>query len=284
MAKSKYFQDHGDHIRTLMEPEEFLIKHVQSIGSWTPVAAGKDVISKPKTDIIALQQEMSDLTFLGLIACTSRQNSFASAYPLAKGEVYEATITKVFEWKNKYEAYVWATIEDEFEFCFFATDYFCNKEKYQEGATLNLEVSALGVEVEPGHESFKLEGETAKKFREDMKKAHEIDDTFEIDESEDDEPLEMSCSELVAWFAASDECPDIHQFHSPIRSIKPLTACGRDFYCARIVISHDPDDIDIPFYFAKDLCQDIESKETIMGVLWLQAHVIDAFEPWEDNE
>lgn len=277
MAKQKYFQDHGDHIRTVLEPTDFVSDVLPSIGGWIPCASAKaPITTKPKTDFIGLEQSKEDLTFLGLLACSPRQNTVAAAYPLAKGAKIKATITDVFVWKTGVEAYIWASVDDEFDFVFFATDFFCNKDKYSKGAVLDIELAAMGVEIMPGHEDITIDPEHAMKFYDDM------DGGPELDENGNVAPLVMSCSELVALLPSSDECPDIYTFHSPLLSMEKLSVFGKEFCKANIVISHEPDDIEIPLYFDKALCPEIEGKDTILGVLWLQGHIEDAFEPWEE--
>lgn len=268
MAKRKYFEDHGDHIRTVMEPEAFVKEVLPSVSNWLPCAEAKAPITgKPKTNMLALCDRNTDVSFWGLIACSPKQNRFVSAYPVAKGNIVEATVTDVYEWKNGYEAYVWVEVCDEFEFAFFATDYFCNKEKYQKGVRLSLMVAAMGVEIMPGHEDITLEPEEAMKFYEHMEDGPSLDENGNI------VPLVMSCSEFVGLLPALDDCPDVMQFHSPVRSIETLNLYGKEFIKVGIVISHEPNDVEVPLYFDKELCTDIVGKETIMGALWIQGRV-----------
>lgn len=276
MAKKKYFQDHGDHIQTVMTTEEFMMDVLPTIGDWIPVASSKKPMpTKPKTDMIALQKGEADVAFLGLIAVTPKRNMFMSAYPVAKGNIVDMTINDIYEWKEPYEAYIWATIGEDLEVCFFATDYFCNKEKYVKGATLQVDMAAMGVEIQPGHEDITLDPEEAMKFYEHMEGGAEKDENGDV------MPLVLSCSELVGLLPASDECPDIQEFHSPVRSFEKITIEGKEFAKVGIVISHEPDDIEIPLYFNLSQCNEIEGSGNVMGILWLQAHLPNAFVPYK---
>ena len=139
------------------------------------------------------------------------------------------------------------------------------------GAKLQLEVAALGMQVEPGNEDIKLDPEEAMKFYEHMEGGPDLDEEGNI------APLVMSCAELVALLPASNQCPDFFEFHSPIISYEDITIEGKEFGKVGIVISHDPDDIEIPLYFNKALGESLEGSENVRGVLWLQAHIPDAF-------
>ena len=278
MKKKTYFQDHGDHNQSVVTIDLFIDEVMPSICEWIPVASAKAPMpKKPKTDFIALQRSNEDVTFLGLISVTPKRNTVASIYPLAKGKLVDVTISKVYEWKDPFEAFVWATIGDDLEFCFLATDYFCNKDKYLVGAKLQIELAAIGVEITRGHEDFTLDSEEAKHFYEHM-------DADELERDEDGNiiPITMSCSNMVALLPASDECPDFFQFHSPIQSYEEITIGEQPFCKLGIVISHETEDIEIPLYFNKVLCENLADSPNIMGGLWLQAHLPGAF-VYEEN-
>lgn len=274
MKTTNYFQSHGDHNNSVVPDKKQFAEILSTIGNWYPVAVAEHAIADhPEIKMFALQQTDQPLSFLSLIASKPESNEVYSFYPLAQGKEYEVKITKVFEWEGGYEAYVWATI-GEFEFCFLATDYFLNKEQYVEGASLPIELAAIGENIQKGHEDMKMSVEETIKF------LTQIGQEPDRDENGDIKPITMGMERLVALFPTFDDLPHFYEFHSPINECQAIKGCGEiDITKLKICISNAEEDVEVPLYFRTDKCPTINKKRNLMGVLWLQAHIKNAFQP-----
>lgn len=81
----------------------------------------------------------------------SNEVEFITLFPNLYGAECHVKILEVFPWNNGMEATIKALFsanDSEFEFCFFATDYFDRQPDYQPGATLNIDLAATCANIE----------------------------------------------------------------------------------------------------------------------------------------
>ena len=270
--KPECYQGHGDHIDTIMDPEEFLTKYLPDIGKWTFYDTAHTKITHNEYD-----DEKGDLLVvktggdMGMIALMlnnekAKRIDFVCTFPFHKGIPHKLRIKKVVEWDSQVEAVVYAETE-EMNIAFFATDYYTNKAKYVPDTELDIELAASGYKVVEGEEKTVLDAETSAKMRNDMGIEPEYDDEGNV------LPMELYHNELVAYLSHNEEFPDDAEFASPIKSVEPVSLFGIDFFKAVISICHEPEETYVPLYFKKEYLPNAQKGTLVRGYLWMQGKI-----------
>ena len=270
--KPECYQGHGDHIDTIMDPEEFLAKHLPNIDKWTFFDTAHTQITHEEYD-----DEEGDLLVvktggdMGMVALllnnqVSKRIDFVCTYPFHKGIPHKLKIKKVAEWDSQVEAVVYAETE-EMPIAFYATDYYTNKDKYVPGAELDIELAASGYKVVEGEEKTVLNTETSAKMRQDMGIEPEYDENGNI------LPMELYNNELVAYLPHNEEFPDDAEFASTVKSVEQVSLFGIDFFKAVISICHEPEETYVPLYFKKEFLPETKAGTLLRGFLWMQGKI-----------
>ena len=272
--KPECYQGHGDHIDTIMDPDEFLEKHLSEVGTWTFFDTAHTHITHNE-----YQDDEGDLLVvktggdMGMIAlmlnnAKAKRIDFVSTYPFHKGIPHKLTIKKVAEWDNQVEAVVCAETE-EMPIAFYATDYYTNKKKYVPGAELDIELAASAYKIVEGESETVLDAETSAKMRSDMGIEPEYDKEGNI------LPMILCNEELVAYLPHNEEYPDDAEFASSIKSVEQVSLFGIDFIKAEISICHEPEETYVPLYFKKEYLPDAKKGTLVRGFLWMQGKIND---------
>ena len=270
--KPECYQGHGDHIDTIMDPEEFLTNYLPDVGKWTFYDTAHTEITHNEYD-----NEKGDMLVvktggeMGMVALLLNNEKvgrldFVCTYPFHKGIPHKLKIKKVAEWDCQVEAVVYAETE-EMPIAFYATDYYTNKAKYVPGAELNIELAASGYKVVEGEEKTVLDAETSAKMRNDMGIEPEYDDEGNV------LPMELYHNELVAYLSHNEEFPDDAEFASPIMSVEQVSLFGIDFIKAVISICHEPEETYVPLYFKKEYLPNAQKGTLVRGFLWMQGKI-----------
>jgi hypothetical protein len=270
--KPECYQGHGDHIDTIMDPEEFLTKYLPDIGKWTFYDTAHTKITHNEYD-----DEKGDLLVvktggdMGMIALMlnnekAKRIDFVCTYPFHKGIPHKLKIKKVAEWDSQVEAVVYAETE-EMPIAFYATDYYTNKDKYIPGAELNIELAASAYKIVEGESETVLDAETSAKMRSDMGIEPEYDKDGNI------LPITLCNDELVAYLPHNEEFPDDAEFASPIKSVEQVSLFGIDFIKAVISICHEPEETYVPLYFKKEYLPNAQKGTLVRGFLWMQGKI-----------
>jgi len=270
--KPECYQGHGDHIDTIMDPEEFLAKQLPDVGKWTFFDTAHTHITHNEYD-----DEVGDLLVvktggdMGMVALllnnqVSKRIDFVCTYPFHKGIPHKLKIKKVTEWDSQVEAVVYAETE-EMPIAFYATDYYTNKDKYVPGAELDIELAASAYKVVEGEEKTVLDAETSAKMRQDMGIEPEYDEKGNI------LPMELYNNELVAYLPHNEEFPDDAEFASTVKSVEQVSLFGIDFFKAVISICHEPEETYVPLYFKKEYLPETKAGTLLRGFLWMQGKI-----------
>jgi len=270
--KPECYQGHGDHINTIMDPEEFLTNYLPEIGTWTFFDTAHTEITHGEYD-----DDMGDLLVvktggdMGMVALMlnnekSKHIDFVCTYPFHKGIPHKLKIKKVAEWDSKVEAVVYAETE-EMPIAFFATDYYTNKDKYVPGAELDIELAASAYKVVEGEEKTVLDAETSARMRQDMGIEPEYDENGNI------LPMELYNNELVAYLPHNEEFPDDAEFASTVKSVEQVSLFGIDFIKAVISICHEPEETYVPLYFKKEFLPETKTGTLLRGFFWMQGKI-----------
>lgn len=268
---------HGEHIAAIYPLNEFFeneFKYVirdskLHLRNYTNVKI--DNSPEIRTEVSSLKYGDGDISFLSLIAYEPLDdvNSFLSIYPTMKGCSTKVTIEKVIEWDNLIEATVFASCED-FEFAFFAVDYYQNKEKYRVGKSLNVDLAALALYIKEADNGFTFEGEKAVSWYEKIGQKPIYNDRGEV------EPVRFKTDTLVVFLSMDPKSPDIAQFQSPSRTSNDfVNLLDRDFRRAEITIKRfdNDEELNIPLYYYDDPDNPIQKDSSLIGVLWLTGSV-----------
>lgn len=270
--KPECYQGHGDHIDTIMDPEEFLANHLPDVGKWTFYDTAHTEITHNEYDNekgnILVVKTGGEMGMVALLLNNEKVGrlDFVCTYPFHKGIPHKLKIKKVAEWDSQVEAVVYAETE-EMNIAFYATDYYTNKAKYVPGAELDIELAASGYKVVEGEEKTVLDAETSAKMRKDMGIESEYDDEGNV------LPMELYHNELVAYLSHNEEFPDDAEFASPIKSVEQVSLFGIDFIKAVISICHEPEETYVPLYFKKEYLPNAQKGTLVRGFLWMQGKI-----------
>ena len=270
--KPECYQGHGDHIDTIMDPEEFLAKQLPDVGKWTFFDTARthithDEYEDEEGDLLVVKTG-DDMGMVALLLNNQVANrlDFVCTYPYHKGIPHKLKIKKVVEWDSQVEAVVYAET-DEMSIAFYATDYYTNKDKYVPGAELDIELAASGYKVVEGEEKTFLDSETAAFICDCM----DIDP--EYDENGNILPMELNNKELVSYLPRNEEFPDDAEFASSVKSVERVSLFGIDFIKAVISICHEPEETYVPLYFKKEFLPQTKVGTLLRGFLWMQGKI-----------
>ena len=198
--KNELYQNHGDHLDGIMDAEKFMKEHLQQVISQSIIWQkshtnfSSDTMDNELADVISLYYGTTDIGMLTTIASNPKEatNEFASIYPVMKGQTYRVKIERVIEWFNHIEATIICSI-GEFDFAFFAIDYYKNKSYYVEGQELEIDLSTLGMKVRAGQKGFDFTGQQAIDFKAKTGEEPEYDENGEV------KPIHFDLTNLVAF-------------------------------------------------------------------------------------
>lgn len=277
--EDELFMNHGDHIDCIMPVQAFFSERLQGVVNkakpwrmaYTEVTT--DDMYETKTDVFSLMYGEEDIRMLVTVAASkkSQENVLLSAYPFGKGVPVSVRINKVMEWDNQTEATVFGSV-GKFEFAFFPIDYYCNKNLYEVGETVTIDLAALGMKVEEAQRGFMFEGQQAIDWLAKIGKEASYDKEGNV------EPVKFSTENLVAFLNIDSKCPDEAEFQSPADGIEATTFLGVDFFKTNVTICRrDTDDghlqISIPLYFRQEFFPDVKKSDPLRGWLWMTGSV-----------
>lgn len=276
---NELYQIHGDHIDGIMNSAEFVTKLTAIIERSTLYTKAETEVvleDKPyKANVFSLVYGSGPMRMLALIVPSedNKTNQFVSTYPMLEGKKVGVAIQKVVEWDNKIEATVYCSYGG-FEFAFFATDYFMNKQKYVAGNVLDVELAALGMKVEEARRSFSFEGQQAIDWLTKNGQKPEYDSEGNV------LPVEFNLESLVAYFNLDKKAPDEAEFQSPCGAIRTACLLDVDFFCTDITVHRADDesevslsDLIVPLYFRQDFFPKVKEGDPVSGWLWLTGRV-----------
>ena len=270
--KPECYQGPGDHIDTIMDPDEFLEKHLPEVGTWTFFDTAHTNIThneyhNDEGDLLVVKTG-GDMGMIALMLnnAKAKRIDFVCTYPFHKGIPHKLTIKKVAEWDSQVEAVVYAETE-EMPIAFYATDYYTNKKRYVPGAELDIELAASAYKIVEGEKETVLDAETSARMRSDMGIEPEYDKDGNV------LPMILSNEKLVAYLPHNEEFPDDAEFASSIKSVEQVSLFGIDFIKAEISICHEPEETYVPLYFKKEYLPDAKKGTLVRGFLWMQGKI-----------
>ena len=287
--EDELYMNHGDHLDCIMPANTLMTNYlhtiIQSAKSWRRTRAlvtTSDMYEK-KTDVFSLMYGEDDIRLLVTVAAnkSNNTNEFMSIYPFGNGVSVEVKIDKIIEWDNQIEATIFGSI-GEFEFAFFAIDYYCNKNKYKVGECINVDLSALGISVEEAQRGFQFEGQQAIDW------LAKIGEKPSYDENGNVEPVKFSMEKLVAFLNKDSKCPDEAEFQSPVAEIESTSLLGVDFYKTMVTICRrDTEEgelvVSLPLYFRQDFFPSVQKDDPIRGWLWITGFITGQHDKRDDN-
>ena len=200
-----------------------------------------------------------------------------STTPILQGRRYRFTVEKIQEWDNQVEAYVHGVLEGKSNVCFYAQDYFCNKELYKPGTTLMVELAALSL--------FMVHTEAAPAF---VQRLGEIAMDgmsavmSDLDPAEKDMYLREMLKDYIVVFGAKKNTPDLTKFISNIEDVRSHEFWGFKFYRGRLPIYRSDvshlSDISIPVYFRKESISKVNNGDSLFGSLWFSGFVFGKYD------
>lgn len=269
-------QTHGDHIGAIMEPRELFANHLNNLIQTGIILhrfntrALSDTASGDVTEVIALAQDVDDVTWIVLLVKGKKNFEFVSVYPkLQPAEKVKAKITEIAEWENMIEATIFCEVDydddemDGRELQFFATDYAWNKDKYSVGKYIYIDLAAIAYSAKKGRKGFSFKGQEAIDF---LAKTGQKPD---YDENGNVKPIHFSLENLVAFLTCNEDYPDDVEYQSPINNITKVNTLGVDLYRSEMLFKHDPDR-KLALYFKPEFIPNPTEGMPVMGVLWLQ--------------
>ena len=271
------YQGHGNHIEAVMDSDEFMHNRFQEVMNnsklfkTSRMRFSDEDIDNEKVSILALRHGEGDMSFLSEIAFVFRkqQNLFVSTFPMMKGDDIEVTIDRIHVWDNLVEATVDCSV-GEFEFSFFAVDYYANASKYKVGEKITVSLAALAMRASLSPDSFSFEGQQAVDW---LAKTGQKPD---YDENGNVKPVVFGLRNLVSYLALDRRGPDEAEFQSPVSGLESESLLGIDFWKSEITVHRSLDgdsEIHLPLYFRKDMIPDVKEDDPVRGWLWMTGYI-----------
>ena len=277
--KDELYQVHGDHIDTLMPVGEFFENHIGEIMEKSVLwRKNKTEVTTEeryncKADVHSLMYGDGDFSMLATIVHFpySNNNCFLSTYPIAKGKPLEVKIDKVIEWDNQIEATILCSI-GEFDFAFFAVDYYANRTKYEVGKTVYVDIAAIGMNIKESQRGFSFEGQQAIDWLSKIGRKPDYDENGNV------MPIHFCMEQLVSFFNLNSKCPDEAEFHSPVGPIESTSFMNIDFFKTEIMVCRrDTEEghleVSVPLYFRKDFLPEVKEGDPICGWIWVTGNI-----------
>lgn len=269
-SKHELYQVHGNHIDAIMETKVFLMNYIRTVIQEAKLAKSATTgvkMEDPKpfeTKAAALSYGDESFGFTVIIAADKEEktNLVQTFFPYYYSKKMRIRVETVWVWDNLLEATVRCSY-GEFEFSFFAADYFAHKDAYMPGNEIEIRIGAMGMRVEEGDHGFSFEGQKAVDWLAKLGKEPDYDENGQV------MPVHFSTEQLVAFLPSDDKCPDEASFQSPAGDIRERQFLGIDFYETEVIIHRYEDEVSVPFVFRKDMVPDAKKDMPIRGVLWL---------------
>lgn len=269
-SKVEMYQVHGNHIEAIMETKSFLMDYIRTVIEKSTKAQGArtEVImndSKPfETQAASLCYGEEDFGFSVIIATDKEQktNQVVSFFPYFYSKKIRVRVETIWVWDNLLEATIKCSF-GEFEFSFFATDYFAHKDAYMPGNEIDIRIGAMGMHIEEGEHGFDFEGQKAIDWLAKLGEQPTYDENGQV------KPIHFNTEQLVAFLPGDDKCPDEASFQSPTGEIRERSFMDREFYETEIIIHRDEDEVSIPFIFRKEFVPEAVKGTPIRGALWI---------------
>ena len=269
-SRADLYQVHGNHINAIMETKVFLMNHIRTVIQKAKRAKGAITEVKMEdnepfvTKALSISYGDEDFGFTAIIASDKEEktNLIQTFFPYYCAKKMRICVETVWVWDNLLEA----TVEcryGEFEFSFFAADYFAYKDAYMPGNEIEIRIGAMGMHVQEGDHGFSFEGQKAIDWLAKLGKEPEYDENGQV------KPVHFNTEQLVAFIQTDKKCPDEASFQSPAGEIRERQFMGVDFYETEVIIYRDEDEVSVPFVFRKDLVPDVKKGMPIRGGLWL---------------
>lgn len=277
-VKHELYQTHGDHHAPFVNDEDlhgFLKEMMEdsSICLKLDTEVKFDENNPIQTRTVSLKyignEDIDDIAYLALVAYNpiDHTNVFISCYPYLKGVPVKVEIIDILEWDNKLEATIqcrYSVDDEDFDFHFFATDYYFNKDYYKIGAKVEISLAATSGNVKEASKGFTFEGQQAIDFLAKMGEKPTYNEHGEV------EPLRFSTENLVAFLPHDERCPDMAEFQSPTWDFFYDTFYGNDVNRCIIKLHNDPN-IEVPLYFNDGF--EPKNGEPITGWVWLSGRL-----------
>lgn len=272
------YETHGDHHAPFINDEELrgflniMIKD-SSLCLKLDTEVKFDDNEPLKTKVASLKyicdEDIDDIAYLALIAYNPLNNSnvFISCYPYLKGIPVKVEVLDVLEWDNRLEATIkcrYSDNDEEFDFHFFATDYYFNKDQYKIGRELEISIAATSGNVKEASKGFSFEGKQAIDFLAKIGEKPTYKENGEV------ESVKFSTENLVAFLPNDEKCPDMAEFQSPTRDLMYDSFYNNSVNRCVIKIHNDPN-LEVPLYFNDEFTP--KNGAPIMGWLWLSGRL-----------
>lgn len=218
------YQTHGDHHAPFLTDKELLPFLRAEVSTGQPKhRIDTDVRLDEKRDVkttvfsVELGKDSPIIKYLCLLAYDQQDNKnlLMSAYPYLPGKPTMVKILDVLEWDNRIEATIKCRYTnddgDEFDFHFFATDYYFNKQLYSLGNEVEIALVASCGNARIPSKGFYFKGQEAIDFLSKLEKEPTYDENGEV------EPVNFSTEKLIAFLPHDDKCPDEAEFQSPTK-------------------------------------------------------------------
>lgn len=270
------YQVHGNHFDALMDAKVFFEEFFQKIvpESKLKESATTEVIlqrgaSPVNAGVVSLLYGEDDLGLLFLVAVHKETGKLLhmSTYPFYLAKKMRVMVDTVWVWDDLLEATVRCRI-GEFEFSFFAVDYFAHKEDYVPGKEIEIRVGAMGMSHKEPQFSLSIEGQEAVDWLAKFGSFFGLE--VEYDENGQVKPVRIDLEQFVGFFQSDDKCPDEASFQSPAGEIRERSFLGIDFYETEIFIHRLYDDsISIPLIIKKEWMPEAKEGSPLSGTLWV---------------
>lgn len=275
------YQTHGNHHAPLLDDDELLpylttsLKKKPSFSYKVVTNVNLDEDTDFDTTVCSFKigdPNIDKAFYIALLAENreGKTNQFVSAYPYLEGKPTLVKILDILEWDNRIEATIKCVYEfdgEGFEFHFFATDYFANKNLYRIGNTIEIALAASSGDARVASKGIKFDGQKAIDFLSKLGVIPTYDENGEV------MPVNLSTEKLIAFFVHDKKCPEEAEFQSP-------TEYYHDDFCffnynrpirKRLITIDNNTQLKVPLYFRADF--DIKDGDSLTGILWLSGRL-----------
>lgn len=276
VADAELFQSNGSRIETFFELDGFVKNLLKPMIDASAVKhqLQRTVVfdngASEHTEVFGLVFGDTALGFTTLIATNhgSETNEIMGIFPEIPGIPQRVKIEEVLVWDNQLCATVRCSVEG-FDFAFFATDFYYNKEKYLESEYLYIELAAFAPNAEEADRGFSFEGQKAVDWLAKMGQEPSYNEDGTV------QPVTFSTEQLVAYLTLEKKAPDEAQFQSPAGPVESLSFVGMDLYKTSIAIRGNGADFRVPIIFRKDFIPNLEEGMPIRGYSCLTGKIVE---------